>query len=214
MTPCDQIKARLTAYIDHEVDEAQAGEIAAHLEKCPPCAEAAHEESAIKQIVHTRARMVPAAPHLRARIRRQLASPNAASGFWEMMRQIFAYYPRPALAALGCLIISVSALTYAAARTSFSDPVTFEVNARLIGQISCADCQLMTATNTPCTHEAGVHRLVLKCSDGRLWNIVQSPPGRELLQAFGGSTQIVQTEGYLFPRLGYMQVTNFKVMQN
>ena len=72
----------------------------------------------------------------------------------------------------------------------------------------------MMATSTPCVHEADVHRMVLKCKDGSLWNIVQSSRGLELMQSLGASTRLVQTEGYVFRRAGYIQVTNFKFLQN
>jgi len=216
MTPCDKIKDQLSAYLDQEITEAQVREIAAHLEKCPPCLEAAEAERAIKTLVHERAKTCCASPQLHARIRRELENANERSGFWRLVREVFALHPAPAFAALTVIVLATSALTYlgGSAIASLSDPIAYQTNARLEGNLICADCHLMMVTKTPCAHDAATHRLVLKCADGKIWNLVQSPQGRELLQTLSETTRLVQTEGYLFPSAGYMQVTNFKVMQN
>ncbi len=216
MKPCDKIKEQLSAYLDQEIDAAQAREIAAHLEQCPPCSDEAHAEQAIKTLVHERAQKLSAPPQLHARIRRQLAHVQEPSGFWRLVREIWSLHPRPAFAALAVIILFAGAISYFGgnAVASSSDPIAYEAGIRLEGNIICADCQLMMATHTPCVHDAATHRLVLQSKDGKLWNIVQSPQGRELVQGLDASTQVVQTEGYLFRRAGYIQVTNFKFLQN
>lgn len=215
MTTCDKIKERLSAYVDQETDAAQTREVAAHLEQCPPCAEAASAEQAMKTLVQTRAQNVSAPPQLRARIRRELAQLDEGSGFWRLVREVFQLHPLPAFATLATLVLATSALTFFGGNTfaRVGDPIAYEASARLEGSLVCADCQLMMATSTPCVHEAGTHRMALKCKDGSLWNIVQSAPGRELLQGLGAA-QLVQTEGYVFRRAGYIQVTNYKILQN
>ncbi len=215
MTPCDKIQAQLSAYLDQEIAAEQVREIAAHLATCPPCAAAASAEKAIKTLVHERARAYGAPPRLQARIRHALAQAQPSAGFWPLVRELFALHPAPAFAALTAIVIATSALTYLGenATDGLSDPTAYVAHAQLEGNMICADCQLMMVTQTPCVHDAASHRLVLKCADGKLWSIVQSPQGRELLQAAEAARR-VQTEGYLFPHVGYVQVTNFKVMQN
>ncbi|NUO83626.1 zf-HC2 domain-containing protein [candidate division KSB1 bacterium] len=215
MTPCDKIQAQLSAYLDQEIAAEQVREVTAHLAMCPPCAAAASAEKAIKTLVHDRARTYNAPPQLHARIRHELAYAHERSGFWQLVRELFELHPQPAFATLAVIVLAVSVLTYLGsnATAGLSDPIAYVANAHLEGNIICADCQLMMVTQTPCVHDAASHRLVLKCADGKLWNIVQSPQGRELLQA-GEAARLVQTEGYLFPHVGYVQVTNFKVMQN
>lgn len=217
MTPCDKIKDQLSAYLDQEITEAQLREIAAHLEKCPPCKDAAESERAIKALVHERVKPCCAPPQLLSRIRYGLANAQERAGFWQLVREVFALHPAPAFAALALIVLGTSALTFfagTAATDHLSNPIAYQTNARLVGNIICADCHLMMVTKTPCSHDATTHRLVLKCADGKIWNIVLSPQGRELLQTQSESSRLVQTEGYLFPQAGYMQVTNFKVMQN
>ncbi len=214
MTPCDKIKEQLSAYVDREIDATQARALAAHLEQCPPCAEAAHAEQGIKTLVHDRASRLDAPPQLRARIRRTLA--QAQPSFGQLLRELWTLHPRPAFAALAAVVLLAGALTFLGENVlaNFTDPIAYESGARLEGTIICADCQLMLATHTPCAHDALAHRLVLQSKDGKLWNIVQSPQGRELLRDLSMPVSAVQTEGYLFRRAGYIQVTNFKVLQN
>lgn len=214
MTSCDKIKEQLSAYIDREIEATQAHAIAAHLAQCPPCAEAAHAEQGIKTLVHDRASQFAAPVQLRARIRRTLAQEQPSFGL--LLRELWSWYPRPAFAALAAIVLLASALTYLGgnAWANLSDPIAYESGARLEGTIICADCQLMMATHTPCAHDVVAHRLVLQSKDGKLWNIVQSPQGRDLLRDLSMPVSAVQTEGYLFRRAGYIQVTNFKVLQN
>jgi anti-sigma factor (TIGR02949 family) len=216
MTPCDKIQEQLSAYVDREIDAQQARAIAAHLEQCASCLEAANAESAIKTLVHERAQSYAAPASLRSRIRRNLDSIRARFGFWRLVRELWTFHPVPAFAAVAALVLASSALTFLGnnAFATLENPVAFESNVRLVGNLVCADCQLMMITKTPCIHDAAAHRLVLKCEDGKLWNIVQSPQGLALLQGLGAETSVVQTEGYLFRAAGYIQVTDFKFLQN
>lgn len=214
MTPCDKIKEQLSAYIDREIDATEARTIAAHLELCAPCAEAAHAEQGIKALVHNRAGRHLAPPHLRARIRHTLT--QAQPSFGQLLRELWTLHPRPAFAALAATVLLVGALSFLGSNAWLNqiNPIAYEAGARLEGTIICADCQLMMATHTPCAHDAVAHRLVLQSKDGKLWNIVQSQPGRELTQGLVAAARIVQAEGYVFRRAGYIQVTNFKFVQN
>ena len=214
MTPCDKIKEQLSAYVDREVDATEARTIAAHLEHCAPCAEAEHAEQGIKALVHDRSARHLAPPHLRARIQHTLA--QAQPSFGQLLRELWTLHPRPAFAALAAIVLCVSTLSFfgSNAWSTWTDPIAYETGARLEGTIICADCQLMMATHTPCAHDAVAHRLVLQSRDGKLWNIVQSPQGRELMQGVVAEARIVQTEGYVFRRAGYIQVTNYKFVQN
>ncbi|MGH7496459.1 MAG: zf-HC2 domain-containing protein [bacterium] len=209
---CEHMQEKLEAYVDHELGGAEGDRIAMHLEQCPACAEAAAALQQVKRVLRTQTRRIPVPVHMRARIRRSLAG---GAGFGEAIRRVLVFYPRQAAAALAGAAAAVIAATMLSARwwTSFADPIAYQSDALISGRIICVDCALMQKTRTEIPH-APSHHLVIQTREGKIWTIVLSPTGQELLQKTNIASHLVQARGYAFPRVGYVQVTDFEISQN
>jgi anti-sigma factor (TIGR02949 family) len=207
---CEQVQESIAAYVDRELTGADRDQIAAHLEQCPACAETARAQQQIKRVLQTQTRREPVPVHLRARIRRSLADDT---GFGRAIRKIFEFYPGRATAALAGTAAALIAVTMLSSRLgeSFADPTAFHANTVISGKIICADCSLMQKTRTAAPHLPS-HHLVIQTEEGRIWTIVLSPAGQELLQRIDIESRQVQAKGYAFPRVGYVQVTDFEVL--
>jgi anti-sigma factor (TIGR02949 family) len=64
---CAKIMSLLEQYVDRELSSAEADQVQAHLEACPPCMQMFHFETAVRRLVR-RACCEEAPPSLRARI--------------------------------------------------------------------------------------------------------------------------------------------------
>ncbi len=209
---CEQVQEKMAAYVDREMAAADRDQIAAHLGQCSACTEVIAVQQQVKEALQLRAQRIPAPFHLRARLRRSLASDMS---FGVALKKIFVLYPAQAAAAAAGAIAVVIAATVLSGRLggSFIDPISFHAEAVIVGRIICADCALMEKTRTLVPHTP-LHHLVIQAQDGKIWTIVLSPTGQELLQKTGVASQRVQARGYAFPRAGYIQVTDFQISQN
>lgn len=68
-TPCSQVLASMSAYIDGEVGAEEFHLIAVHVSECPPCGEEEVSQRHVKALVVRAVGRVSAPPGLRARIR-------------------------------------------------------------------------------------------------------------------------------------------------
>lgn len=64
---CDEMIPLLEQYLDRELSSAEAKEVQAHLDNCPPCLHIFHFETAVRRLVR-RACSESAPPSLRDRI--------------------------------------------------------------------------------------------------------------------------------------------------
>jgi hypothetical protein len=69
----------------------------------------------------------------------------------------------------------------------------------------------MDVTETPYTHDA-IHRLGLRCKDGRLWSILPSEIGRELARDPSRFRRQVRLVGHLFQGVRYIEVKGFSLI--
>lgn len=67
MMDCVEIQARLEQFVDRELSTAEAVEVQAHLDACPPCVRMYHFETSMRRLVR-RACCESAPESLRARI--------------------------------------------------------------------------------------------------------------------------------------------------
>lgn len=74
---CEQVRARVHAYVDGELDVLAAQEIEAHLPGCPACARAIRDQSDLSALIRDRAEYFAAPPGLTERVRAGLASADA-----------------------------------------------------------------------------------------------------------------------------------------
>ncbi len=209
---CEQVQEKMAAFVDREIGGAECDRIAVHLEQCPRCTRAVEGQRQVKNILHAQTRSLSAPFALRSRIRRDLAG---GSSFGAAVKKIFAFHPLPAGAALAGVAVVFMALTIVGQRwaTELADPIAYDADTLIVGKIICADCALMQKTKTGVPHTA-THHLVIQAQDGKLWTIVLSPMGQELLQKTEVASQRVQAKGFAFAAAGYVQVTDYKIMQN
>jgi mycothiol system anti-sigma-R factor len=67
MMDCVEIQERLEQFVDRELSTAEAAEVQAHLDACPPCVQMYHFETGMRRLVR-RACCEAAPESLRARI--------------------------------------------------------------------------------------------------------------------------------------------------
>ena len=71
-TPCTEVIASLSAYIDGEVEAQEYHLIAVHITECPPCEHEERAQRTIKALVVRSATVHAASDELRARVLAQL----------------------------------------------------------------------------------------------------------------------------------------------
>jgi anti-sigma factor RsiW len=82
---CNESRGWLSAHLDGELDLVHDAEVSAHLQTCAACTEAAHQQSALRELVREKLAPFTPPPHLATRIRAQLRSekePALLRGFW------------------------------------------------------------------------------------------------------------------------------------
>ncbi|HTB81044.1 MAG TPA: anti-sigma factor [Opitutaceae bacterium] len=82
---CNETRRWLAAHLDGELDLVHDTEVGAHLQTCAACAEAARQQSALRELVRGKLPSFAPPPHLATRIRAQLREERAAvpsRSFW------------------------------------------------------------------------------------------------------------------------------------
>ena len=209
---CEQVQEKMAAFVDDEIATSEGEQILAHLAQCPACMRVRAGQEQVKEILRTRMPSVPAPFALRARIRRDVPG---GGGFSAALRKIFEFYPSRAWAIVAAAALIIAAATIWSQRlwAGLADPMAYQSEAMIVGKIICADCTLMQKTQTATVH-LPAHHLVIQTQDGKIWTIVLSPAGEQLLQSSGAAARRVQARGYTFPHARYIQVTDFTIMQN
>lgn len=210
---CQEVQQQAAGYVDHELEPAQTSRIAQHLQDCPGCTEEVNVQKNMKTLVHERVRSAPAPIHLRTAIRRQLEQETAGAGFGALLQQLWQQRPLPALAAAVVLMLLSASLTYffvqnPARRTDRS--ATF-VAGYIEGEVVCIDCDLLDALKQTYTHDE-THRVGVRCHDGKVWSILQSPKGRELMHDVNHFHKQVRVTGTLFQDSHYIEVQQFSLI--
>jgi mycothiol system anti-sigma-R factor len=210
---CKEIQDQLAGYVDQEIEPAQASSITQHLGKCPGCAQEANAQSEVKTFVREHAQQVPAPAHVRAEIRRTLERESSRPGFLSQLRALFERQPLPVIATAAILMMLSGFATYffLPSQTAPSGADVQFVNGSLEGEIICVDCTLMDMTDTQYTHDT-IHRLGLRCKDGRLWSILPSAQGRELARDPSRFRRQVRLVGHLFQSVRYIEVKEFSLI--
>jgi anti-sigma factor (TIGR02949 family) len=210
---CKQIQDQMAGYVDKEIEPARADTISRHLHDCPGCAREADTQKHVKKLVAEHAKNVIAPPYLRARIRRTLDRHASGFGFWTELRQLFQLQPLPALATAVVLMLLPAFATFYAVRSSdegLSGGAKI-VEGRLEGEMICVDCTLLDLIPVDYTHDS-THRIGLRCKDGKIWSILQSEKGRELIRNPGVFHRRVRVEGHLFPPTHHVEVREFSLI--
>jgi mycothiol system anti-sigma-R factor len=210
---CKEIQDQLAGYVDQEIAPARANTITQHLGKCPGCAQEANVQSEVKTIVREHAKQVPAPAHVRAEIRRTLERESSHLGFLSQLRALFQRQPLPVMATAVILIMLSGFAThfFFPSQTRLGGNDVQFVDGSLDGEIICVDCTLMDMTDTPYTHDA-IHRLGLRCKDGKLWSILPSALGRELARDPSRFRRQVRLVGHLFQNVRYIEVKEFSLI--
>lgn len=210
---CKEIQEQIAGYIDQEIEPRQTEIVSRHLHQCPACAGEAALQKHVKKEVTDHTKKVIAPPYLRAQIRRTLDRYGSGVGFWAELRQLFRWQPIPAFAAVFALLLLPALITFYMARGQVSGKLSQPamVTGSLDGEIICVDCTLLQLISAPFTHDS-THRIGLRCKDGKIWNILRSQKGQELIQATATFPRRVRVEGHLFPDNYYIEVKAFNLI--
>lgn len=210
---CKEIQDQIAGYVDQEIAPDRVNTISQHLNKCPGCAQEANVQSEVKALVREHAKHVPAPVHVRAEIRRTIERESAPFGFLNQLRYLFQRQPLPAVATTVVLMLLSGLATHYVFQGQGNlrrSEVQF-VDGSLEGQVICVDCTLMDATKAQYTHDA-MHRLGLRCKDGKLWSILPSDKSRELAQDPSRFHRQVRLVGHLFQTMRYIEVKDFSLI--
>ncbi|MGH7601754.1 MAG: anti-sigma factor family protein [bacterium] len=210
---CKEIQDQLAGYVDQEIEPARASTITQHLGKCPGCAQEANEQSEVKTLVREHAKQVPAPAHVRAEIRSALERESSQLGFLSQLLTLFQRQPLPVMATAIILMMLSGLAThfFLPSQTISSGTDVQFVDGSLEGEIICVDCTLMEMTAALDTHDA-IHRLGLRCNDGKLWSILPSALGQELARDPSRFRRRVRLVGHLFQSVRYIEVKDFSLI--
>ncbi|MGH7451355.1 MAG: anti-sigma factor family protein [bacterium] len=210
---CKEIQDQMAGYVDQEIEPARASTISRHLDKCPGCAQEASAQKEVKTLVREHVKQVPAPAHVRAEIRRTLERESSRFGFLSEVRMLFQRQPLPAVATTIVLMMlsGLATLFFFQSREIVGGSDVQFVDGSLEGEIICVDCTLLEVADTPYTHDA-IHRLGLRCKDGKLWSILPSDLGRELARDPSRFRRQVRLLGHLFQSVRYIEVKEFSLI--
>ena len=210
---CKKVQGQIAGYIDQEIESRETEIVSRHLHQCPACAEEAALQKNVKKEVTDHTKKAIAPPYLRAQIRRTLDRYGSGVGFWAELRQLFRWQPVPAFATVIALLLLPALITFYMTRGQVSGKISQPsmVTGSLDGEIICVDCTLLQLISAQFTHDS-THRIGLRCKDGRIWNILRSQKGQELIQAAATLPQRVRVEGHLFPNTYYIEVRQFNLI--
>jgi anti-sigma factor (TIGR02949 family) len=120
---CAELESRLHAYLDAELPEASARDVAAHVAQCPRCGPWYEEQRTLRAALRERLPALQAPPALRAEIRRALrAAGNAATADRPRMTRFSGWL------AAAAVLAGVAAGSWSLARRSaLNDAITSEL---------------------------------------------------------------------------------------
>lgn len=207
---CQQVQQQIAGYVDRELEPAQSQTVSRHLQDCPGCAEAAHTQQKIKNLVREKSAALATPAHLRSTIRRNLTRENFGFSFWAHVQQLFTLQPLPALATVAGLVFLSGLLTYFVFSPSahLAGGNTTFVAGTLEGEIVCIDCDLLNSLKTKNVHDAA-HRVGVRCPDGRLWSVLRSEQSAALASQMHRRVHVV---GNLFEKMRYVEIREFSII--
>ncbi|MDZ7343742.1 MAG: zf-HC2 domain-containing protein [candidate division KSB1 bacterium] len=210
---CKKFQDQIAGYIDHEIEPNQTEMVSRHLHQCSACAEETARQQRIKKQVADHLPRAITPPYLRAQIRRTLDRYGHGQNLWSELRQLIRWHPIPAFAIVIALLVMPTLVTYYMVRQPGSGQISQPalIAGSLEGEMICVDCALLQALSTPFAHDS-THRIGLRCNDGKIWNILRSPKGQELIQATTTLPQRVRVEGHLFRNSYYVEVKTFNLI--
>lgn len=215
---CYKFQPLITAYIDNELERQQENKVKVHLEQCPECQQSHAEELKLKKLLNEKVSILEAPTYLRDRIRHRLVSGGPRPGFWHLIQSLFAYRPLPATLALAVIMFLVLFPTYrmidsgamqlkgAAATLGTSEPGV------LTGQIICLDCEFLSKTGHPFTHDPLTHRPGLKTDDNTVWTFLETKDNQELLHSQKILMKKAVITGILFKKAHYIEVQEYRLL--
>lgn len=194
---CSQIEPLLAGYVDGELADSETQQVESHLSACRMCGDALEDQQTAKTNVRQHYRQDTAPVHLRVRLRQELAKAVAQqTGFFESLAGLVSAHKIKSAFATLALVVAL-ALPYSGWLEQTSNPVgpTYVL---VEGQIVCLDCEIM--------HEAGhdrkchdYHHMGLRDLQGKLWRIIDSDQGAELITNRQLIGQRYRLEGYKLP---------------
>jgi anti-sigma factor (TIGR02949 family) len=102
MMSCEEIRKKLSAYLDGELEGSEQGVIASHLESCHLCFREYEELQRLNGVL-ANLDPVEAPPNLWRRVERRLSSPERV-GIWQRFARRFAYAPAVAGVLVGLVV--------------------------------------------------------------------------------------------------------------
>lgn len=214
---CNDIAPMLSALVDEELDNEKRHAVEEHIAGCPDCKSSFAAERQMKKLVVSHYRTERTPPHLRARIRREIAGERVRPGFLDLLADAFTLYKVKGAMAIAAVLV-IALLPYLSVfQAGSSSPLLTMGNGsfkaagvqKIEGQVICIDCELLKKAALSVTHDAS-HRKGLRDAGGRVWNFLYSEQGKQLLHEESLLQKHLEIEGLVFPEQGYVSVRSFR----
>ena len=111
MVNCQDIKDKLSAWIDNELDSKESSEVSSHIDQCSVCRNKVELERYTKKMVHTKVTLVSSPANLQMKIQSQLAQESSQKSWFEKLLDI-RLRPLSVGVALAGVIIALVGYTY------------------------------------------------------------------------------------------------------
>jgi mycothiol system anti-sigma-R factor len=212
---CSEFVNLITPYVDQELKPQRLHEVESHLQNCERCASVCASERAIKSLLKERLQVSSAPAHLQRRIRHRLARDEGRPGFWQAVLSLFEIRPVPSFLALTLVLVLILLPSYRLVDTvGFNSVLNLNdvvQDAKLTGEITCLDCELIAKSQAKGKHDA-THRLGLRENEHSMWTFLQTDAAQSLLGDSSLLRKKVSIRGTLFMNSRYVDVREYKVL--
>lgn len=193
---CHEVKEHLFSYLDGEMAEG-AEVLEAHVAECLPCMRRVTLEKAFLKVIKARAAGRPVPTSLENRIRTELLSRGPSAGV--IPKPIFVLAAASVLVTLLGFTLIVRSGGSTPRDTEFvasgTIPVAAVQGGQLEGDVVCIGCAVACSKTGGMPHE---HHLGIQARDGRIWHILETPVGREILGDHNHIGEQIHVEGVLY----------------
>lgn len=204
---CNDVRRLLFAYLDGELD-GDPGDIEEHFEDCFPCYRRVTLEKAFIKLIKAKASGRPVPGGLESRVRKEIETRASAGGWRGLGRQPLFLLAAAALllTAVGFAAMSIPSFSAVGSAHASTGPAPGAREGTIRGTLVCIGCMTARAGGRKVLH---AHRNGVLTRDGRLWHILDTRVGEELIYDHNSDAQTVTLEGTIYPSAQTVSVTRY-----
>ncbi len=216
---CKPLRDVLDAYIDAELSPDAMAAADEHVHRCRACMAAADGLNALRRSIRRTVEDVHVPDDLERRVRRTLR-PAWMPTSWRATRSPM----WPAMAAVAAIVLLVLGLTAGVtADTPLQRVVVAAMDRAVVmladagpavveGTILCRDCELQDRHGERVLCDRVGHHGALVTPDGRIWNIIEQEPSKDLIHDEAMLGRRVRVRGRLFRDAGSIAIDAYEML--